>query len=124
MTSFHANISFTYEQEHNSMISYLQVLIMSKNYTIQTHHDIYLHWVSFTTEAWKHTTLKTLLFRAHTICSNKELLDKEKHLKHVFITINGFPPWAVSQFISCVEKEVSTTQINQSIISPEPSNVK
>ena len=117
LNSFHANISFTYEQECDSMISFLEVLIMSKNYTIettvyrkQTHNDIYLHWEFFTPEAWKRGTLKILLFRAHTICSNKELLDKEvKHLKHVFITINGFPPWAVSQVISRVEKEVSTT---------------
>ena len=103
------------------MISFLHVLIMRKSNTIQTtvyseqtHNNIYLHWESFTPEAWKRGTLKTLLFRAHTICSNKELLDKEvKHLKHVFITINGFPPWVVSQVISRVEKEVSTTQINQ-----------
>ena len=132
LNSFHANISFTYEQECDSMISFLEVLIMSKNYTIettvyrkQTHNDIYLHWEFFTPEAWKRGTLKILLFRAHTICSNKELLDKEvKHLKHVFITINGFPPWVMSQVISRVEKEVSTTQINQIIINPEPPNVK
>ena len=73
----------------------------------------------------KRGSVKTFLFRAHTISSNKELLDKEvKHLKHVFITINGFPPWVVSQVISRVEKEVSTTQINQIIINPEPPNVK
>ena len=69
--------------------------------------------------------MKTLLFRAHTICSNKELLDKEvKHLKHVFIKINGFPSWVVSQVIHRVEKEVSTTQINWSIINLERLNVK
>ena len=120
LNSFHANISFTYEQECNSMISFLEVLIMSKNYTIettvyrkQTHNDIYLHWEFFTPEAWKCGTLKNLLFKAHTIFSNKELLDKEvKHLKHVLIKINGFPPWAVSQVISRVQKEVSTNQIN------------
>ena len=92
------------------MISFLNVLIMRKNNTIettiyrkQTQNDIYLHWESFTSEAWRCGTLKTLSFRAHTICSNKELLDKEvKHLKHVFITINGFPPWAASQVISRV----------------------
>ena len=49
---------------------------------------------------------------------------KVKHLKHVFVTINGFPAWVGSQVISRVEKEVSPTQINQSIINPEPSNVK
>ena len=115
------------------MISFLDVLVIRKNnntikttvYRKQTHNDIYVHWEYFKPEAWKRGTLKTLLFRAHTICSNKELLDKEvKHLKHVFITINGFQPWALLQVIIRVEKEVSTTQINQSIINTEPSNVK
>ena len=107
----------------------LRCLIMRKNntaettvYRKQTHNDIYLHWETLTPEAWKRGTL---LFRVHTTCSSKDLLHKRvKHLKHVFITINGFPPWAVSQVISRVEKEVSTTQINQSIINPKPSNVK
>ena len=70
-------------------------------YRKQTHTDIYLHWESFPPEAWKRSTLKTFFIRAHTLGSNEELLDKEvKHLKHVFITINGFPPWVLSQVIS------------------------
>ena len=104
--------------ECDGMISFLDVLITRKSNTIettvyckQTHNDIYLYWAAFTPEAWKRGTLKTLLFRDHTICSNNELLDKEvKHLKHDFITINGFPPWVVSQVISRVEKEVLSTQ--------------
>ena len=131
LNSFHANITFTYEQECYGMISFLDVLIMRKNNTIettvyhkQTHNDIYLHWESFAPEAWKHGTSKTFLVRAHTICSNKELLEKEvKHLKHVFITVNGFPLWVVSQVINRVEIEVFTTQINQSIANTEPLNV-
>ena len=110
------------------MISFLDVLIIRKNNTIKTtvyrkkaHNDIYLQWKSFIPEAWKRSTLKTLFLRAHTICSNKELLEKEvKYLKHIFITINGFPPWVVSG----VENEVFTTQINQSIVNTEPLNVK
>ena len=52
-------------------------------------------------------------------------MEKEvKHLKHVFTAFNGFPPWVVSEVISRVENEVSTTQINQSIVNPELSNVK
>ena len=109
------------------MISFLDVLVAKKNNTIettvylkQTHNDIYLHW-----EVWKRGTLKTLLSRVHAICTNKELLEKEvKHLKHVFIKINGFPPWIVSKVISRAENEVFTTQINQSIVNPEFSNVK
>ena len=71
LNSFHANISFTYEQECDGMISFLDVLIMRKNNTIettvyrkQTHNDICLHWCSFTPEAWKRDTLKNILFRA------------------------------------------------------------
>ena len=90
LNTFHADIFFTYEQECYGMISFLNVLIVSKNNTIettvyrkQTQNDIYLHWKSFTTEAWKRGTLKILLFRVHAVCSYKELLDKEvKHLKH------------------------------------------
>ena len=90
LNTFHADIFFTYEQECYGMISFLNVLIVSKNNTIettvyrkQTQNDIYLHWKSFTPEAWKRGTLKILLFRAHAVCSYKELLDKEvKHLKH------------------------------------------
>ena len=56
--SFHANISFTYEQECDGMISFLDFLIMRKNNTIETtvyrketHNDIYLRWESFTPDA-------------------------------------------------------------------------
>ena len=45
-------------------------------------------------------------------------------MKHVFIAINSFPPWVVSQVVSRVENEVSITQINQSILNPDSSNVK
>ena len=100
---FHANVSFTFEQVCVGMISFLYVLIMRKKNTIattvyskQTHNDIYLRCEFFTPEAWKRGSLKTLFFRAHTICSNIELLEIElKRLKLFFITINGFPPWVV-----------------------------
>ena len=47
-------------------------------------------------------------------------MEKEvKHLKHVFITIKGFPPWVVSQVISRVENEMSATEINLSIFNSE-----
>ena len=36
LNSFHANISFTYEQECDVMISFLDVLIIRKNNTIET----------------------------------------------------------------------------------------
>ena len=51
LNSFHANNFFNYEQECDGMISFLDILIIRKNYTIentvyrkQTHNDKYLHW--------------------------------------------------------------------------------
>ena len=45
-----------------------------------------------------------------TSTNTGNLLQKQvKHLKYVFITINGFPLWVVSQVISRVENEISTT---------------
>ena len=80
---------------------------------------------SFTPDSWNRGALKTLLFTAHAISLNKKLSENEvKHLKHAFITINGFPPCIVSQVINRVENEVSTIQISQSIINSEPLNVK
>ena len=50
LNSFHANISFTYEQECHGMISFLDDSIMRKSNTIeiivyckQAHNNIYLH---------------------------------------------------------------------------------
>ena len=44
-----------------------------------------------------------------TSTNTGNLLQKQvKHLNYVFITINGFPLWVVSQVISRVENEIST----------------
>ena len=51
---------------------------------------MYLHWDSFALESWKRETLKTLLLRAHIVCSSRYLLEKEiKHLEQVFVKLEG-----------------------------------
>ena len=93
LNSFHENIFSSHEQECYGLICFLDILIMRKKNTIattvyskQTHNDIYLHFGSFTLDPWNRGALKTLLFTAHAISLNKELLRKEvKHLKHVFL---------------------------------------
>ena len=118
LNSFHENIKFTYEIEQNGKIAFLDVLLIRKQKEIQTtvyrkptHSDIYLHWDSFAPQSWKRGTLKTLLLRAYWICSDEYLLEKEiKHLKNVFIKVNGYPTWVVKQIIR-------TTQNEQSLIT-------
>ena len=74
------------------------------------HNNIYLHWESFAPSKWKRGTFKTLVLRAHVICSSKELLDQEiNHLQHVFAILKGYPKWVVLQVLNKVEIDLSTT---------------
>ena len=71
---------------------------------------IYLHWDSFAPNTWKRDTLRTLVLRAHAICSREELLDQEiNHLQHVFVTFNGYPKWVVLQVLNKVEIDLPNT---------------
>ena len=48
-------------------------------------NDVYIHCNYFARIHWKHSTLKRLIYHAHVVCSEKELLDSErKYLKNVF----------------------------------------
>ena len=75
-----------------------------------THNDIYLNWESFALRAWKRGTLRTLVLRAHAICSTKKLLQQEiNHLQHVFVTFDGYPKLFVLQVFNKFEIDLSTT---------------
>ena len=93
---FCRNISFTYDQEINQKIPFLEILIFRNGNSFENtvhlkSNHIYLLWESFALNAWKRDTLSTLVLRAHAICSTKELLDQEtNHLQHVFVTLNRY----------------------------------
>ena len=105
LNTFHKNIKFTYELEINNKISFLDVLLIRKNDTLETtiyrkstNNGVYLHWNSFAPKNWKRSTLRSILARAYKICSTKELLDEElKCIEREFIEINGYPKWIVNQ---------------------------
>ena len=55
LNSFHKNIKFTYEEEQNNTLPFLDVLFIrdcekrnTNVYRNDTHNDLYLHWNSFT----------------------------------------------------------------------------
>ena len=77
LNSFHDNIKFTYEQEKNNRLPFLDVLFIREDEKIHvtvfrkdTYNDFYLHWNSFSPISWKRRTLKPLISRAYMICSN------------------------------------------------------
>ena len=89
LNKFHNNITFTYEDETNNMISFLDVLLIKRNDSIdlavfrkETNTDLYLNWGVFAPETWKTSTLRTLVKRAYKICTQDFLLEMElEHLK-------------------------------------------
>ena len=117
LNSFHDNIKFTYEQENNNRLPFLDVLFIRDNEKINTtvfrkdtYNDLYLHWDSFSPISWKRGTLKSLISRAYMICSNQSFLEKElKHLKNSFHKKNGYPMWMINQVMETV-KETNNTE--------------
>ena len=89
----------------NKKISFLDVLLIRKNGTLETtiyrkstDNGVYLHWDSFTAKNWKGSKLRLILTRACEICLNKELLDEELAcIEREFIEINGYPKLIINQ---------------------------
>ena len=72
LNTFHKSIKFTYELEINKKISFLDVLLIRKNDTLETtiyrkstNNGVYLHWDSFAPKNWKGSTLPSILTRAY-----------------------------------------------------------
>ena len=118
LNSFHSNIEFTYEQEKDGQIPFLDVLLVRKNDTFKTtvyrkptNNCIYLHWNSFVANTWKRGTLRSIITRAYDVCSNDEFLKQElSKIKADFLKINGYLKWVFDQIHQKVieHREVST----------------
>ena len=108
LNSYHPKIQFTYELEDNNTISFLDVLVKRTQnnkfetsvYRKPTNTDIYMNWNTHAPTNWKIGTLKTLIKRAKTVCSNETLLKREiEHLRKVFVEINNYPKNMVNRII-------------------------
>ena len=75
-----------------------------------THTDQYLQWDSHHHLSTKFSVIQTLSHRASTVCSNPELLQKEKDHLRKALTKCKYPKWALDK----VEKRVnrSSRQVN------------
>ena len=115
LNSFHASIKFTFEKERDNTLSFLDVKVIKKldgSFDTDIHRkktdtNIYMNWNSFAPKAWKVGTLKSLLRRAYTICSNDSFVSQEiSFLKTVFRNQNGFPSRVVNETIENVKRKV------------------
>ena len=119
LNSFHKNIEFTFNNEKDNKILFLDVLILRNSsstettvYRKLTHNDIYLRWDSFLSNNWELVTLKTFLLRAFVIFFNKQLLNKEiEHILYVFHHSDGYPKSVFQNVISKDKHEQSTPSV-------------
>ena len=66
-------------------------------YRKPTHTDQYLQWDSHHHLSAKFNVIQTLSHRASTMCSNPELLQKEKNHLRKALTKCNYPKWALGQ---------------------------
>ena len=130
LNSFHDNIKFTYEQENNNRLPFLDALFIRDDEKINTtvfgkdaYNDLYLHWDSFSPISSKRGTLKSLISRAYMICSNQSLQEKElKHLKDTFHKKNGYPLWMINQVNETVKETINTETISTNQLGTVEAN--
>ena len=120
LNSFHDNIRFTYEQENNNRLPFLDILFIGDDEKINTtvfrkdtHNDLYLHWDTFSPINWKREILKLLISRAYMICSDQSLLEKELgHLKKIlFIKRMVTLMWMIIKVMKTVKETINTETI-------------
>ena len=81
MKSCHQNIKFTFEEEHNNEIAFLDISITGGGNELQTSlfrkktfSGVHLNFNSHLPSEHKKGLLHTLLYRAYNICSNYTIL--------------------------------------------------
>ena len=127
LNNFYPSMQFTFQTENNNSISFLDIELLRVGENIETrvfrkptNTDLYIPWQSIAPLQWKHSTLKTLVYRSYIICSHEKLLhSKLKYFRKVFHQNNGYPHW----FINRVFDKVQDDFTRQQTVYPLPETV-
>lgn len=102
----HHKIKFTHEKEKNFELPFLDVKVIKQRtkyettiFKKETHTGQLLHWHSCQARKYKTGLIKTLTFRAISICSSKQLLDEQCDLIEKTMIQNGYPRGLVKRKI-------------------------
>ena len=126
MNSHHQNIQFTYEEEVDNNISFLDIemtrndtKLVTSLYQKSTFSSVYMNYGSHLPINYKKGLIHTLLYRAYNICSDFQSL----HLEIMFLKTvwqkNRFPLFFID---SCVKKFFNEIFIKrQKNVSPSTS---
>ena len=108
MNSRHKNIKFTYEEEQNDTLAFLDIKITrtaggftTSVYRKKTFSGVYLNYGSYLPLEYKKGLIATLLHRTYTICSDFSKLHEEINRLKVIWQKNSFPLFFIDK---CVKK--------------------
>ena len=105
LDSRHPNIRFSKENENNSSISFLDILIERNDgfstsvYRKPTFSGLYLNFRAFAPLTYKKGLISCLLYRAYMICSNWHLIHKEIQLLKSILLRNKYPVGLIDKTI-------------------------
>ena len=102
----HSNISFTSEFESNNQLPFLDILIektggklITDVYRKSTHTGLGLNYFSFVPELFKVNSIRTLLHRAYSLCSNWHKFHVEVERLKQYFHLNCYPKHLVEKHI-------------------------
>ena len=98
LKNFHKNVKFTFEEEIDEKIPFLDTVLVRNNHYIdtgiyrkKTNTYIYVNRNSFESNSWKWGTPKTLVTRPFEICSTDKFLEEEiEYVRAVFYHQNNY----------------------------------
>ena len=113
LNNFHKNIKFTFEEEIDGKIPFLDTMLVDTTvYRKKTNSNINLNWNSFGPNSWNCGTLRTIVNRAFEICSTDNFLEEEiEHIRAVFYHQNNYPLWVIDKIINEVKEKPKVTKL-------------
>ena len=107
MNSRHPNMKFTLEQEVNNKLSFLDINIFKQGngfitsvFRKETFTGQGINFLSYTCKLFKINTIKTLLTRAYSLCSNFNMLHEEFNFLRNYFIKNRFPRYLFDKILN------------------------
>ena len=119
LKNFHKNVKFTFEEEIDEKIPFLDTLLVRNNHYIdtgvyrkKTNTHIYVNWNSFEPNNLKWGTLRTLVTRPFEICSTDKFLEEEiEYVRAVFYHQNIYPLLVIDNITHKMKGKPTVTKV-------------
>ena len=119
LKNFHKNVKFTFEEEIDEKIPFLDTVLVRNNHYIdtgiyrkKTNTYIYVNRNSFESNSWKWGTPKTLVTRPFEICSTDKFLEEEiEYVRAVFYHQNIYPLLVIDNITHKMKGKPTVTKV-------------